>query len=53
MTKATYNRKHLTGTLITVLEGESKTTMVGRMVAGRHGTREVAGRERERREREV
>jgi hypothetical protein len=35
MTKATYKRKHLTGNLLTVSEGESMTTMVGSMAAGR------------------
>lgn len=41
MIKATYKRKHLTGELGTVLEGESMTIIVGRQ-ASRHGA-EAAG----------
>jgi hypothetical protein len=40
MTKATYQKKHWIGGLITVLEDESLTT-----IARRHGTGEMAERE--------
>jgi len=35
MTKATYKRKHLLGSLLIVSEDESKTIMAGNMAAGR------------------
>jgi hypothetical protein len=41
MTKATYRRKHLIGSLITVSEGESIIIMTG-SVTGRHSTGAVA-----------
>ena len=43
MTKATYKRKHLIGSLLTVSEGESMTIMAGSMGEGRrHGAGAVA-----------
>lgn len=40
MTKATFKRNNLIGSLLTVLEGVSITTMAGSMVTGREEERD-------------
>lgn len=42
MTEAIYKRKHLTGGLLKISEGESMVILAGGLAAGRHGTGEEA-----------